>query len=253
MTRLTLLIADDEPLARRRLRSLAAKLDWIEIVGEAADGETALREAARLRPDALILDIRMPEMSGIDVIARLQALEHVPAVIFATAHDEFAVRAFAFEAVDYLLKPLTQERFATALERARRTIENAEARAALTRARRVLAEPEPDAPIGRILVRTASGIRPVRVDDISHVEAQDDYVLLHAGDRRLLASLRMRDLELRLPNPPFVRVHRSHIINLDRVSHMVTGTDGRLTVELIGGERVPVSRHRSRMIRRQAR
>lgn len=252
MTRLTLLIADDEPLARRRLRSLAAKLDWIEIVGEAADGETALREAARLRPDALILDIRMPEMSGIDVIARLQALEHVPAVIFATAHDQYAVRAFEFEAVDYLLKPLTQDRFASALERARRTIESAGARAALARAQHVLADPEADGPIGRVLVRTASGIRPVRVEEISHIEAQDDYVLLHVGDRRHLASLRMRDLELRLPNPPFVRVHRSYIVNLDRVSRMVGAADGRLIVELIGGERVPVSRHRSRTIRQLA-
>jgi len=250
--RLKLLIADDEPLARRRLRSLAAGLDWIEIVGEAADGETTLREAARLRPDALILDIRMPEMSGVDVIARLQAHEHVPAVVFATAYDEYAVRAFEFEAVDYLVKPLTQDRFATALERARRTIESAEARAALARAQHVLADPGADGPIGRVLVRTASGIRPVRVEEISHIEAQDDYVLLHAGDRRHLASLRMRDLELRLPNPPFVRVHRSYIVNLDRVLRMVGGTDGRLVVELIGGERVPVSRHRSRMIRQLA-
>ena len=252
MTRLKLLIADDEPLARRRLRSLAAKLDWVEIVGEAADGESVLSETARLRPDALILDIRMPEMSGIEVIARLQALDHVPAVIFATAHDEFAVRAFEFEAVDYLLKPLTRERFAIALERARRTIEGAEARAALARAQHVLADPEADGPIGRVLVRTASGIRPVRVEEISHIEAQDDYVLLHAGDRRHLASLRMRDLELRLPNPPFVRVHRSFIVNLDRVSRMSSGPDGRLTVELTGGERVPVSRHRSRAIRQLA-
>jgi len=250
--RLKLLIADDEPLARRRLRSLAAGFDWLEIVGEAADGESALREAARLRPDALILDIRMPEMSGIDVIARLQMLEHVPAVIFATAHDEYAVRAFEFEAVDYLLKPLTRDRFAIALERARRTIEGAEARAALARAQRVLADTDADGPIGRVLVRTASGIRQVRVEEISHIEAQDDYVLLHAGDRRHLASLRMRDLELRLPNPPFVRVHRSFIVNLDCVSRMVSGSDGRLTAELVGGERVPVSRHRSRTIRQLA-
>jgi two-component system LytT family response regulator len=93
----------------------------------------------------------------------------------------------------------------------------------------------------------------VLVDDISHVEAQDDYVLLHAGDRHHLASLRMRDLELRLPNPPFVRVHRSHIINLDRVLRMGTAADGRLTAELTSGVHVPVSRHRARLIRRQAR
>jgi DNA-binding LytR/AlgR family response regulator len=253
MRRLKLLIADDEPLARRRLRSIARKLDWVEIVGEAADGETVLNETVRLRPDALILDIRMPEMSGIDVIARLQALEFVPVVIFATAYDEFAVRAFGLEAVDYLLKPLTEDRFVTALKRARRTIEGTEARAALARARRVLNDSGPDAPVERILVRSANGVRPVLVDDISHVEAQDDYVLLHAGDRHHLASLRMRDLELRLPNPPFVRVHRSHIINLDRVLRMVTTADGRLTAELTSGVHVPVSRHRARLIRRQAR
>jgi two-component system LytT family response regulator len=249
--RLTLLIADDEPLARRRLRSLAAKLPGVEIVGEVADGECALREVIRLRPDILILDIRMPEMSGIDVIAQLHGLAHVPAVIFATAYDEFAVRAFEFEAIDYLLKPLVRDRLIAALERARRSIEGAEARAALARAQRLLADPAPGEPINRLFVRTATGVLPIRADEISRVEAQDDYVLLHAGGRGHLASLRMRDLELCLPKPPFVRVHRSHIVNLDRVSHMIGAPDGRLTIEMVDGSRVPVSRHRSREIRRE--
>lgn len=248
-----LLIADDEALARRRVLSLAAKLAGVEIVGEAADGETTLREVARLRPDALILDIRMPEMSGIEIIGRLQELDPVPAVIFATAYDEYAVRAFEFEAVDYLLKPLTRDRLAIALERVRRSIEGAEARTTLARAQRLLTDPRPGEPIGRLFVRTLSGVIPIRTDEISQIEAQDDYVLLHAGDRRHLASMRMRDLELCLPKPPFVRVHRSHIVNLDCVSHMVAAPDGRLTVEMANGERVPVSRHRSREIRRWSR
>lgn len=249
---LSLFIADDEALARRRLRSILGDVDWLTIAGEAADGEAALAEIVRLRPDMVLLDIRMPELSGLDVLACLNRLERPPAVILTTAYDEFAVQAFELEAVDYLLKPITQVRCLAALERARRTIEKGDAQAMLARAQRIF-EPDPTLPLERILVRSGATLIPVSLTAIANVEAQDDYVLLHCGDRRHLAGIRMRELEQRLPNPPFIRVHRSHIVNLDHVSHVASGTDGRLSVTMATGMCIPVSRDRAKELRRLAR
>ena len=120
----TVFVADDEPLARRRLASLIADVPWARQVGEAGDGATAVAEIQRLRPKVVFLDIRMPELSGLEVVERLRALDEVPAVVFTTAFDEYAVTAFELEAVDYLLKPFGQSRFQTAIERARAVVEH---------------------------------------------------------------------------------------------------------------------------------
>ena len=247
-----LFIADDEALARRRLRSVADRLEWLSIVGEAADGGAAYDAIVRLRPDIVLLDIRMPEVSGLDVLARLRDLDRVPAVILTTAHDEFAVRAFELEALDYVLKPIVAERCVAALERARRTIEMGQAEAMLARAQQIF-EPDPTRPLERILVRSGTSLIPVSLTTITNIEAQDDYVLLHGVDRDHLASIRMRELEHRLPSPPFIRVHRSHIVNLDHVVRVARGIDGRLSVTMTNGARIAVSRDRAGELRRLAR
>jgi len=247
-----LFIADDEALARRRLRSIVGELNWLSIVGEAADGEAAYDEIGRLRPDIVLLDIRMPALSGLDVLARLRTLDSVPAVILATAHDTFAVRAFELEAIDYVLKPIVAPRCVAALERARRTIEMGRAEATLMRTQQIF-EPDPSLPLERILVRNGTSLVPVNLAAIMNIEAQDDYVLLHGSDRRHLASIRMRELEQRLPSPPFVRIHRSHIVNLDHVLRITTRADARLCVEMSNGQCIPVSRDRARQVRRLVR
>jgi len=247
-----LFIADDEALARRRLRSVAARLDWLTIVGEAADGGAAYDGIVRLRPDIVLLDIRMPEVSGLDVLARLRELDRVPAVILTTAHDEFAVRAFELQALDYVLKPIVAERCVAALERARRAIEMGQAEAMLARAQQIFG-PDPARPLERILVRSGTALIPVSLAAIMNIEAQDDYVLLHGADRDYLASIRMRELEHRLPSPPFIRVHRSHIINLDHVARVARGIDGRLSVTMTSGATISVSRDRAGELRRLTR
>lgn len=250
---MTALVADDEPLARRRLQMLLDEVPWVRPAGAVGDGGAAVAAVRRLRPDILFLDIRMPELSGLDVVRHLRTLDAVPAVIFTTAFDEYAVAAFELEAVDYLLKPFGRERFAVAIDRARTQVESGTAAPALVRAQHVLAMSGSRARLERILVRDGTAVLPLAPDDIARIEAQDDYALVHAKGRRFLVGIRIRDLEARLPHPPFLRIHRSHIVNLDHVERMVSLHDSRFEIRMTDGARVQASRARSQEIRRQLR
>lgn len=246
---LGIVIADDEPLARRRLVDFIAEVPWAALAGEANDGAVAVETIVQVRPDIVFLDIRMPELTGLEVVERLSALEPAPVVVFTTAYDQYAVTAFELEAVDYLLKPFGRRRFLTALERARQVVTvrgNAEA---LRRARNALTDPlgAPE----RILVRDSAGtVVPLAPAQIEHVQAQDDYSMIHAGGRRFLVGVRLQDLEARLPSPPFRRIHRSFLVNLDHVEGMAPLGDGRFEVRLRSGVSLPASRTRSQELRR---
>lgn len=245
---LTTLVVDDEPLARRRLAYLIAEVPWATQIGEATDGATALDAIARHRPAAVFLDIQMPAMSGLEVVTHLRTTPQPPIVIFTTAHDQFAVAAFELEALDYLLKPFSNHRFLAALERARQAHARGDVDA-LNRAHTLLTQPRP-ALLDRIFVRETNAVVPLPISEVERIEAHDDYVLVHRAQRRHLLSLRMSDLEQRLPHPPFIRVHRSHLVNLDYVERIV-GLDGsRFEVIMKNGALVPVSRARSQEIRR---
>jgi two-component system, LytTR family, response regulator len=250
---LSVFVVDDEPLARRKLAALIARVPWAKQVGEAGDGLTALESIRELKPEVVFLDIQMPELSGIEVANRVRKLEPVPAVVFTTAFDRYAVTAFELEAVDYLLKPFGEQRFEAALDRARGVVETKSSVASLDRARATLAAPPATATLERILVRDRDAVVPLALGDVQRIEAQDDYVMIHTASRRHLVSLRIRDLEARLPDPPFLRVHRSHIVNLDHVDRMVRLDDTRLEVRMKNGATLPVSRARSREIRRLSR
>jgi two-component system, LytTR family, response regulator len=250
---LKILVVDDKPLARRKLAALIHDVAWTRQVGEASDGAAAVEAALRLRPDIVLLDIQMPELSGIQVLERLRELDPAPAVVFTTAHDQHAVTAFELEAVDYCLKPFGARRLHSALERARHAVVARGTSGLLERARAVLGAPSAGLPLERIFVRDGTAVIPLALGAVEHIEAQDDYVLIHACGRRHLVSLRVASLEARLPNPPFLRVHRSHIVNLDHVERMVSLDDSRLEVRLKSGAKVPVSRLRSQEIRRRAR
>lgn len=248
----TALVVDDEPLARRKLASLVAEVPWLEQVGEADDGAAALEAIARLHPDIVFLDIRMPGLSGLQVVEALADADPAPAVVFTTAFDQYAVTAFELDAVDYLLKPFGRERFLKAVERARGVVSQRQGAAALSRARHALSASGLEALGDRIFVREGNAVVPVVVAEIERIEGQDDYAMLHACGRRHLVSLRLHALETRLPNPPFVRVHRSHLVNLDHVRRLVATGDGRLEVSMRNGATVPVSRARAKVIRRLA-
>lgn len=239
---ITALIVEDEPLARRRLRQLMRDVSWVTCVGEASNGRAAASAIDELRPDLVFLDIRLPGASGIDVLSRIR---HTPAVIFTTAFDQFAVTAFELGAVDYLLKPFGRERFGLALERARPAVEREAGADAASRAREVLR----DGPVPRLFVRDAGRVVPIPVGSIEWLQACDDYVIVHAAGRRYWMTMALSDLEKRLDPAIFVRVHRSHAVNLDHVASWTPFDGSRFQITLRTGVTLMASRQRSRMLR----
>jgi two-component system LytT family response regulator len=236
------LIADDEPLARRKLRDLLGEFSWVQCVGEVADGPATVRAVDALEPDLLFLDIEMPGMSGLGVLERIA---HQPAVIFTTAFDKYAVAAFELAALDYLLKPFGPERLHTALDRARQSLAQRGTLPALQRARTVF----DGAPATRFFVRDRGKIVPLQAREILHLEARDDYVAVYVAGRRYLVHLPLTEFERRLDPSRFVRIHRSHIVNLDHVVAFTPYDGTRLHVELRDGTRLLASRTRSRELR----
>ena len=230
------LIADDEPLARRALAQLLARHPDIEIAGECGDG-TEVRDAlARDTPDVLLLDVRMPEVSGLEA-ARLVAGAR-PLIVFVTAYEHFGVPAFERGAVDYLLKPVTQERVDVAFARVRARLAADEDAARY----RSLAAPPPKY-LDRLVARLADRDIIIPVDRVELVAADDVYAAVHAGGRRYLVRTSLDDLERALPPREFVRVHRSYIVPVGAVVAL-RRTGGSLVVELRNGASVPVSRRR---------
>jgi two-component system LytT family response regulator len=229
------LIVDDEPFARRRVAQLLAEHPEVEIIGECADGVEAVHAIETLAPDLVFLDVQMPEMDGFEVLAALDA-EHMPAVVFATAFDDFALRAFNANAVDYLLKPFNAERFAAAVERARERIGRGE-QAEITREVRSLLEslraarryPE------RLVVRVGTKIVFVRVADVDWIEAEANYVRVHSSGRSFLLRETLTHLAGRLPPERFLRIHRSTVVNIDRIKEIHPMFKGTYHIRLHDG------------------
>jgi two-component system, LytTR family, response regulator len=214
------IIADDEPLAREGIRTFLAEEPDVEVVGECADGASAVRAVEKRRPDLLFLDVQMPRLDGFDVLEAI-ASESMPLVIFTTAHDEHAIRAFEVNALDYLLKPFKQARFKTALQRAR---EHLAARsgagtdprlASLLTGLRTSTRQAP-----RILVKTPDHILFLKPEQIDHIEAAGNYLVLHAGKDRHIIRDTMAAMEERLGPAGFMRISRSAIVNLNQIGQV---------------------------------
>ncbi|MGH9748562.1 MAG: LytR/AlgR family response regulator transcription factor [Candidatus Polarisedimenticolia bacterium] len=242
LPRITGLIVEDEPLARRRLRELMRDVAWMHCLGDATDGRAAIEAIDRHRPDLVFLDVQLPGCSGIEVLSRVR---HAPAVIFTTAYDQFAVAAFELGALDYLLKPFGRDRFGRAMDRARPMIERRIGGATSARAREVLAQ----GPVARLFVREAGRIVPIRAGAVERLEACDDFVIVHAGGRRFTINLPLSDLERRLDPRMFVRVHRSRVVNLDYVASWTRYDGSRFQIALRSGTTILASRQRSRELR----
>jgi len=260
----SVLIVDDEPVARAGLRQLLGEIDWLECIGEADNGEAAAHAIDSLRPDLVLLDIQMPGMSGLDVLRRIT---HQPMIVFTTAYAQHAVAAFELGALDYLLKPFGEERL----------------RAALERVRALLGEPRPSAfdryseavaraPMQRLFVRTGRSIVPLPVGEIAWFEAIGDYIAAHVGAAHVgtahagaahgaapaasaphVLHLSLAQLELRLDPQRFVRIHRTHIVNLDHVAAFRRELTGNVMAELKDGTCLAVSRAKARELRGIAR
>ena len=238
----SVLIADDEPVARSGLRDMLSEVAWMTIVGEVGDGPAAVQAINTLRPELVFLDIHMPGMLGTDVLTRV---EHQPFVVFTTAFAQHAVAGFELGALDYLLKPFGQQRLAKSLERVRAALGEPNTPPALGR----LGEALGKGPMSRLFVRSGGGIIPVAVKDVLWFESSGDYVLAHARRSRYMLHLALHRLETRLDATRFTRIHRTHIVNLDHVVAFRRGDGGRVVAELDDGSRLAVSRERARELR----
>jgi two-component system LytT family response regulator len=248
MERIRALIVEDEPEARRTLRDYVAEAEWIELVGESADGRDAVRCIDRLEPKLVFLDVHLPELSGLEV---LQQIEHQPEVVFATAYDQYAVAAFELGALDYLVKPFGRERFHRMLDRVRqRLLSGADGPTSSERARTALADP----PIRRLFARRGDRIVPIPAAGIIRVQARGDYAEVHAAGGPFLLHVSLSELAARLDPERFVQVHRSHIINLEAMKLLRPHEDERrLVILLTNGDEIVASRAASETLRKQVR
>jgi two-component system LytT family response regulator len=236
------LIADDEPLARERLRTLLAGEPWLQVVAECPDGLQAIDAIRRLQPDLAFLDVQMPGATGFDVIARIGAAR-MPLVVFVTAFDRYALRAFDVHALDYLLKPFDRERFRQTLARARQYLER---RTNGDFERRLLALVQDLKPpanrLERFVIKSGGRVFFVRSDEIDWIEAAGNYVKLHVGQDAHLFRETMSALEAQLDSDMFFRIHRSHIVNIERVKELQPWFNGEYVVFLKSGTRLTLSR-----------
>jgi two-component system LytT family response regulator len=234
-------IVDDEPLARERLRDLLAMHADVEIAAECGDGAAAVAMLDRARPDAVFLDVQMPGLDGFDVLA---TAEHVPAVVFVTAYDEHALRAFDAHAVDYLLKPIDPRRFELALARLReRLCAPGDIRALAADLARYRGWST------RLAVRTGGRIDLIAVADIHWIEAAGNYVSIHVVSAEHLMRETLKSLEARLDPATFVRIHRSVIVNVDRIARLEPIEHGEYLVTLHNGKTLYATRSFSRRLR----
>jgi two-component system LytT family response regulator len=240
--KVSVVIADDEPVARAGLRDMLAEVDWMHVVGEAASGPAAVEAINTLRPELVFLDIQMPGLLGTDVLAQVS---HQPFVVFTTAYAQHAVAGFELGALDYILKPFGPERLARSLERVRAAFGEPNVLPAFSRLREALS----NGPMSRLFVRSGGGIIPVAVADIAWFESSGDYVTAHVGRSRYMLHLALSRLEARLDAKRFVRIHRTSIVNLDHVVAFRVGGKGRLVAELDDGAKVMVSRERAKELR----
>ena len=232
---LRVVIVDDEEPARLALRHALGVLGGVDVLAECENGFEAVRVVTELQPDLLFLDVQMPKLDGFEV---LELLGGGMPVVFVTAYDEFALRAFDVHAIDYLLKPYTDERLAAALLRAR--ARTPAARPEIT-ALRAAARPS-DTPLERVIIRDGGQVHVLPVGKIDYVEAQDDYVAFRSGGKSFLKEQTLSDLEAALDPRQFVRVHRSYVLNIERLSKVeLYAKDSRVAI-LADGTKLPISR-----------
>jgi len=245
------IIVDDEPLARRNLRLLLEQDSQIEIIGECRNGKEAVKAIESSHPDLIFLDIQMPEMDGFDVLEQVGA-EQVHAIVFVTAFDQYALKAFSVHALDYLLKPYDDLRFSQALQRAKTQIESREINKVSKRLLALLEERENQKEwitnkqpyLTRLMIKLASRVVLLKVDEIDWIEADGNYAKLHVGKKAHLLREKMHDLEAQLDPRRFVRIHRSIIVNLERIRELHPHFNGDYIVVLEDGRQLKLSRSR---------
>jgi two-component system, LytTR family, response regulator len=230
------LIVDDEELARSILKEYLKNLPDIEVAGEFADGFSALKAIKKLKPDLVFLDVQMPKLNGFEV---LELLDETPGIIFTTAYDQFALKAFEINAVDYLLKPFSEERFREAMEKAAGRLKS-DTRTGFAGLQEHIDKTA--GTISRVVVRTKGEIRVIPAPEIIFLEAQDDYVMIYANSGKYLKQKTMKYFDDHLANDEFIRVHRSYIIRTDQIIRLEPYGKNSWIAVLKGSNKVPISR-----------
>jgi two-component system, LytTR family, response regulator len=243
---LKVLLVDDEPLARRRLRTLLANDKDVQVIGESGNGLDAIRQITELAPDLVFLDIQMPEMDGFGVVRAVGA-EQMPAVVFVTAYDEFALAAFEVHALDYLLKPVDRDRFMGALARAKRGVRSRDLSSRLDSLLRRLATHDRGG--GRISFKTDGKLVLLRPDEIDWAGADGSHVRVHVGKGEFVVRESLTHLEERLPRPLFMRVHRSTLVNTARIRVVEPWFQGDYLLLLADGTRLTTGRSYREQVR----
>jgi two-component system LytT family response regulator len=242
------LIVDDEPAARDAIRALLAGDEEIVVIGERADGRSALGAIREEAPDLLFLDVQMPEMDGFSMLRQLEPRE-LPVVVFVTAWDQYALRAFEVHALDYLLKPFTDERFSEAVDRAKRHVRQGQLGALSLQLLELLdgaGQPQPERRDGpylkRLMIRTEGRVIVLPVKDVDWIEAEGDYVKIHSGRAWHLLRETMKHLETQFDPARFVRIHRSTIVNVERIKELQPYFRGEYVVLLHDGTNLKLAR-----------
>ncbi|MBL7111874.1 MAG: LytTR family transcriptional regulator DNA-binding domain-containing protein [Bacteroidales bacterium] len=230
------LIVEDEKLARDLIKDYLSEHTDINLLGEFADGFSGLKAINEMKPDLVFLDIQMPKLSGFEL---LEVLDHIPVIIFTTAFDQYAIKAFEFNAVDYLLKPYSKERFAEAVTKSREKINSGNREGA---GKIVAHIDNKEDVIHRVVVKSRSRIHVIPVDDIRYLEAQDDYVMIYTREHKYLKQKTMKFFEAHLPPDDFVRIHRSYIARLSEIGQMELYEKDSYVVILKDSTRLPVSK-----------
>ena len=247
MEKIRTVIIDDETPARDIIRHYLNELDNIDIIAECADGFSGLKTITLMKPDLIFLDIQMPRLTGIEM---LEVMTEKPEVIFTTAYDQFAIRAFELNAVDYLLKPFAKRRFLDAVKKVTEKIRAGSGN--MEPANHILSKmPEPVSPVSRVVVRKGNAINLIPVDEIRFVEAQDDYVMIHHTGGKSMKQQTMKFYEENLPKNDFVRIHRSYLVRVQEINRIEPyGKDTHVAM-LKTGDKLPVSRSGYQLLREE--
>jgi two-component system LytT family response regulator len=238
MGNLRIIIIDDETPAREIIKHYLKEVDSVEVIAECADGFTGLKAISLHKPDLVFLDIQMPRLTGIEM---LEVLTEKPEIIFTTAYDQFAIKAFELNAVDYLMKPFPKRRFLEAVKKAVEKIKSGQGNK--EPANKLLSKrPGADAPVNRIVVRKGNALNLIPVDQVKYVEAQDDYVMIYHSSGKAMKQQTMKFYEENLPKTDFVRIHRSYIVRVEEIKRIEPyGKDNHVAI-LNSGDKLPVSR-----------
>ncbi|MDP3463174.1 MAG: LytTR family transcriptional regulator DNA-binding domain-containing protein [Bacteroidales bacterium] len=242
----TLIIEDEEP-ARQLLRSFLSGFEEIDLIGECSDGFSGLKTINETKPDLIFLDIQMPKLTGFEL---LELLDELPEVIFTTAYDQFAIQAFEMNAVDYLMKPFARNRLRQAVDK---VIERFSLKSSGKEALQMLTNHIHEKPplIDRVVVKSGSKIQVIAVDDIEQLEAQDDYVMIYTTSGRFMKKETMAYYEQALPEDRFLRIHRSHIININQIGQIEQYGKESYLIMLKNGNQVNVSKSRIKDLKRE--